>query len=54
MRNSSKRILRSNKKMTLRELSEGTGLSFGFLSPTWKEDTPGIATDSLMKNARGP
>ncbi|GAA0123152.1 MAG: cupin domain-containing protein [Clostridium argentinense] len=42
--------LRSNKKMTLRELSEGTGLSIGFLSQLERGLTS-IATDSLMKIA---
>ncbi|WP_291566589.1 MULTISPECIES: helix-turn-helix domain-containing protein [unclassified Clostridium] len=42
--------LRANKKMTLRELSEGTGLSIGFLSQLERGLTS-IATDSLMKIA---
>ena len=42
--------LRTNKKMTLRELSEGTGLSIGFLSQLERGLTS-IATDSLMKIA---
>lgn len=42
--------LRSNKKMTLRELSESTGLSIGFLSQLERGLTS-IATDSLMRIA---
>ncbi|WP_010293205.1 helix-turn-helix domain-containing protein [Clostridium senegalense] len=42
--------LRSDKKMTLRELSEATGLSIGFLSQLERGLTS-IATDSLMRIA---
>lgn len=42
--------LRLNKKMTLRELSENTGLSIGFLSQLERGLTS-IATDSLMRIA---